>query len=180
MVAALSHATGVVPAATGKPDPAMHAESVQRSKASHPIVVGDRLDTDIEGARRADCPSLLVLTGVTDARQLLRAGELHRPDYLGADVSALLIAHPELSSRPDRVCCGPALVEIEDRTLVLHVHEEAAVPAAEAGDGLDPLRALAVAGWQLVDRGQPLERLKAADPAAKSALDRFGLPDGAV
>ncbi len=54
------------PAATGKPDPAMHAESVERSGARHPIVVGDRLDTDIEGARRSDCASLLVLTGVTD------------------------------------------------------------------------------------------------------------------
>src|SRR6185437_1343231 len=54
LVAALRHATGAEPVATGKPDPTMHRESVQRSAAERPIVVGDRLDTDIEGATRAD------------------------------------------------------------------------------------------------------------------------------
>jgi glycerol-1-phosphatase len=173
MVAALSHATGVQPAATGKPDPAMHAESVQRSRAENPIVVGDRLDTDIEGARRADCASLLVLTGVTDARRLLRAGELHRPDYLGLDVSALLSTHPEVSVEQDRISCGPAVVEIKDATLELHVDG-----TDGSGDGLDPLRALVVAGWQLVDRQQPLEKVTAVDPTASAALERFGLSDG--
>ena len=63
LVAALRHATGVTPVSTGKPDPTMHRESVERSGARRPIVVGDRLDTDIEGARAVGCASLLVLTG---------------------------------------------------------------------------------------------------------------------
>ena len=50
LVAALRHATGVTPIATGKPDPTMHAETVERTGARRPLVVGDRLDTDIEGA----------------------------------------------------------------------------------------------------------------------------------
>ena len=49
MVAALRHATGLSPVSTGKPDPTMHRETVERSSAQRPLVVGDRLDTDIEG-----------------------------------------------------------------------------------------------------------------------------------
>ena len=44
---------GSTPLVTGKPDPAMHAECVRRTGAQRPLVVGDRLDTDIEGALRA-------------------------------------------------------------------------------------------------------------------------------
>ena len=73
LVAALRHATGVTPTATGKPDPAMHRESVQRSGAERPLIVGDRLDTDIEGACAVGCPSLLVLSGVTTPAALLVA-----------------------------------------------------------------------------------------------------------
>jgi hypothetical protein len=58
----VAQTTGVTPTAVGKPDTALHRESVQRSGATHPIVVGDRLDTDIEGASRAGCDSMLVLT----------------------------------------------------------------------------------------------------------------------
>src|SRR6202042_3658236 len=57
LVAALRHATGQIPVATGKPDPTMHRESVERSGARAPLVVGDRLDTDIEGARAVGCAS---------------------------------------------------------------------------------------------------------------------------
>ena len=64
--------TGQEPLVTGKPDPAMHAECVRRTGARRPLVVGDRLDTDIEGARRAGAASLLVLTGVTDPAHAAR------------------------------------------------------------------------------------------------------------
>lgn len=176
LVAALSHATGVQPAATGKPDPAMHVESVQRSGARHPIVVGDRLDTDIEGARRVGCASLLVLTGVTTPAMLLTADRLHRPDFLGAGLGALLERHPEVSAADGTVSCGPATVQLADRTLTL------AVGAGEGAspDGLDGLRALAVAGWQLVDSGQPAAKVLAADQGSAELLDRLGLGDVAA
>ena len=54
-----------------------------------PLVVGDRLDTDIEGGRAAGMPTLLVLTGVSDAAELLAAPPERRPDYIGADLGAL-------------------------------------------------------------------------------------------
>jgi HAD superfamily hydrolase (TIGR01450 family) len=95
LVAAVSHATGRRPdASAGKPERAMHDEAVRRSGARHPLVVGDRLDTDIEGANRAGCDSLLVLTGVTDEAALLAAPPSQRPTYVARDLRALLLPYP--------------------------------------------------------------------------------------
>lgn len=95
LVAFVAHAAGRRPdAAAGKPERALHDEAVRRSGAVRPLVVGDRLDTDVEGAVRAGCDSLLVLTGVTDEAALLAAPEGRRPTYVGLDLRALLVPHP--------------------------------------------------------------------------------------
>ena len=83
MVAALRHATGAEPLVAGKPEPPLMLESVERSAAVRPLVVGDRLDTDIEGANRSGIPSLLVLTGVTDWQDLLDAAPRLAPPISG-------------------------------------------------------------------------------------------------
>jgi HAD superfamily hydrolase (TIGR01450 family) len=175
MVMALRHATGRTPAATGKPDPAMHAESVERSQARHPIVVGDRLDTDIEGARRAGCDSLLVLTGVTDAATLLGAPELHRPDYLGRDVSALLHGHPEVTGTEELLTCGSASVRVAGADLQLSAHPPKGEGAGTGEDGLDGLRALAVASWRLLDAGSAVGRITGTDTESTQLLAQLGL-----
>lgn len=148
MVAVLRNATGAEPRSTGKPDPRMHAESVQRSHAKNPVVVGDRLDTDIEGARRVGCASLLVLSGVTGIDRLLDADPAHRPDYLGHDVSALLIRHPKVSTDGDTTTAGGVRVTVKEDAITVEGHDT-------TGDGLDETRALAVACWRLADEGRP-------------------------
>src|SRR4029077_8526957 len=65
LIQVVATATGGQPAGAGKPQPPLHRESVLRTGARHPLVVGDRLDTDIEGAHRVGADSMLVLTGVT-------------------------------------------------------------------------------------------------------------------
>ena len=65
LIQVVATATGVQPLVAGKPEPPLHRESVLRTGARHPLVVGDRLDTDIEGAHRVGTDSMLVLTGVT-------------------------------------------------------------------------------------------------------------------
>ncbi|PRZ40949.1 HAD superfamily hydrolase (TIGR01450 family) [Antricoccus suffuscus] len=77
-------------AVAGKPDRTMQTASVKRTQAHRPLVIGDRLDTDIEGANRSDCDSLLVMTGVTTPAGLLEATEELRPTYIGADLRDLL------------------------------------------------------------------------------------------
>lgn len=161
LVAALQRATGVQPAATGKPDPSMHAESVQRSGARAPIVVGDRLDTDIEGASRVGCPSLLVFTGVTTVAGLLTAEPAHRPTYLGRDVSALLEVHPETVTDADVIRCRTAEVRRDGATLIARAGE----------DDYDLVRALAAAAWQ----GWPYQDVRGADEKSNNLLRSFEL-----
>jgi len=175
LVGVVSAITGQEPLVTGKPDPAMHAECVRRTGARRPLVVGDRLDTDIEGARRAGAASLLVLTGVTDPGTLLAARPDHRPDLLAPDAGGLLAAHPRVVAEGPSYRCGSWRVgRVEgDDVLLLE-------PVADGieGDGLDGLRALCVAHWaRHPDAGAPA-RVIASEPRAAAALRRWGLaPD---
>ncbi|MCW2602332.1 MAG: hypothetical protein JWN61_467 [Pseudonocardiales bacterium] len=176
MVAALRHATGVVPIATGKPDPTMHRETVERSGARAPLVVGDRLDTDIEGASAVGCDSILVLSGVTNPIDLLTAPPHHRATYLGRDVSALLFAHPDVVTVGDTTECAQWAVEVHDRTLTLRSR---ASPDGESPteDGLDPLRALCGAAWAADPGGTDSSpwACVASDSASSQALKDLDL-----
>ncbi|MEU5822282.1 HAD-IIA family hydrolase [Streptomyces sp. NPDC047803] len=151
-------ATGAEPQVAGKPLPPMHRETVLRTGAERPLVVGDRLDTDIEGAFNGGVDSLLVLTGVTDAAQLVTAVPEHRPTYIDADLRGLLTGQPEVTEDGGGFRCGGWTACARDGRLVLD------------GDGepLDGLRALCAAAWS-----QAGER--ACDLDAEKALARLGL-----
>lgn len=90
LVAAVVSATGREPLVAGKPGLPLMAESVERVGSHSPLVVGDRLDTDIEAGHVSGIPSLLVLTGVTDVATLLAAPPERRPTFLAADLRGLL------------------------------------------------------------------------------------------
>jgi HAD superfamily hydrolase (TIGR01450 family) len=91
LVSAVAKACGESwPRIAGKPDIALHRETMLRTGAQRPLVVGDRLDTDIEGANRAGVDSLLVLTGVTTRTQAESAEGAHKPTYIADDLRALL------------------------------------------------------------------------------------------
>ena len=173
LVGVVSAVTGQQPLVTGKPDPAMHAECVRRTGARRPLVVGDRLDTDIEGARRAGAASLLVFTGVATPADVLAAGPLHRPDLLAPDAGGLLVPHPEVTAVEGGWRCGGWQAENTDGGLTLR-----AVGPQREGDGLDGLRALAVAHWtRHPDDAAPVA-VQAGDDAAAEALRGWGLAEG--
>jgi glycerol-1-phosphatase len=67
MVAALRTATGSEPLIVGKPAPHMVREALSRGCFESPLVIGDRLETDIAGATAAGLPSMLTLSGVSSA-----------------------------------------------------------------------------------------------------------------
>jgi len=161
-LAAVTAATGLTPEVTGKPEPAMHIECLQRLRATHPLVVGDRLDTDIEGAARVGCPSLLVLTGVTRPVDLLSAPAEHRPTYLAADLSGLRAPHPVITAQAGGWRCGGWLVRTE-RSLTL----------TGAGNAIDALRALCAAAW-----AEGPAPVRACGSAAEAALAGFGIDAG--
>jgi HAD superfamily hydrolase (TIGR01450 family) len=184
LVGVVSTVTGQRPLITGKPDPAMHAECVRRTGAQHPIVVGDRLDTDIEGARRAGAASLLVLSGVTGPAELLAAGPDHRPDLLSPDAAGLLTPHPPVVAADGAWRCGHWSARTDpDGQLTLTAVTAPSPAMADAGtdpqvspdDGLDGLRALAVAHWaQAGGQARPAV-VRAGDDAAAGALAEWGL-----
>ncbi|PTR27384.1 HAD superfamily hydrolase (TIGR01450 family) [Rhodococcus sp. OK519] len=89
MVAALRTATGQDPVVAGKPASPLMRDALARANASKPLVVGDRLDTDIAGANAVGVESLLVLTGVSTTADLLRADAVHRPTYVAESLEAL-------------------------------------------------------------------------------------------
>jgi len=156
LVAALKHATGRTPVVTGKPEPTMHRESVLRSGAERPLVVGDRLDTDIEGADAVGCPSLLVLTGVTTPGVLLAAPRRMRPTYVGADLGALLAAHPSPRRDGSAMRCGPWRAECAVREgghVAVTLAGDRPGPVADGPD-LDALRALCAATWDALDEAE--------------------------
>ena len=184
LVAALRHATGRTPVITGKPDPAMHRESLLRSGAERPVVVGDRLDTDIEGANEVGCASLLVLSGVTAPAELIHAEPKLRPTYLAADVGGLLTAHPRPEVVEGGTRCGRWRVESAGRTLRLGADRpdgganDDATPHEETGDELDALRALCAAAWGADgDVGQKWEVAVADgdDGSVRAVLERWKL-----
>jgi HAD superfamily hydrolase (TIGR01450 family) len=133
----------------GKPAAQMMRQAVAAFAARRPLVVGDRLDTDIAGAVAAGLPSLLVLTGVTSPVGLLSAGADERPTYVSADLDGLL--RPHRGARPDGGgwLCGTARA---------HVDGAALLQVGAAGPGVEPLPldalvAAAAAAWDAHDHG---------------------------
>ena len=129
------------PVVAGKPKPPLFEETVRRVGGKHPLVVGDRLDTDIEGANATGYDSLLVMTGVTDLHQLVAARPELRPSYVAADLGGLVRPHAEPEVDGDTVRGGGWQAVVTDGELTVK------------GDG-DPdtwWQAVATAAWRHLD-----------------------------
>jgi hypothetical protein len=157
----IATATGESPVVAGKPEPPLHAEAVARSGARNPLVVGDRLDTDIESAVRSGADSLLVLTGVSRPIDVVLAPAQCRPTYLAEGLAGLLVPHPAVTATGDGFRCGGWQARLET---------PAGIVMSGSGAGLDGLRALCAAAWTARDLSA------AAAEAALAALDLTGLP----
>lgn len=141
LVHAVRLATGQEPAVAGKPYAPLFEETMERLAPASPLMVGDRLDTDILGARRAGVTSLFVLTGVNTLTDVVNAVADERPDFVGADLSALHEAHPDVTIEDRAAVCGSARVELRDQ--ILSVVSE--------GTRTETLRAIVGLGWACRD-----------------------------
>jgi HAD superfamily hydrolase (TIGR01450 family) len=88
IVLALEAATAQPATVFGKPNPPILVAARDRAGGGRPLVIGDRIETDIEGARRLGWDSLLVLTGIS-SRADLRAADV-AATYVADDLSALI------------------------------------------------------------------------------------------
>jgi 4-nitrophenyl phosphatase len=82
LLAAIQTATGVEPTIIGKPEPHLFQQALARlgSSPENTLALGDRLETDILGAQRAGIRTVLVLTGVTQRKDL--KGSPIQPDWV--------------------------------------------------------------------------------------------------
>lgn len=105
LVSAVHTAVQKLPIVAGKPETPLFEAAVERFGAQHPIMLGDRLDTDIKGAVRSKMKSALVLTGIDGPKQLIAAGPDERPDYIIGDLRDLDAPYPEVEvkKQPEHV-----------------------------------------------------------------------------
>jgi phosphoglycolate/pyridoxal phosphate phosphatase family enzyme len=103
IVAPIECSTGVRGATIGKPEPGtwqliLELEGVRPEQA---VMVGDRSETDIMGARAVGLHTVLTLTGVTTADQLPDLPEPQRPEHVIQDLT-------ELPALVERIAGGAA------------------------------------------------------------------------
>ena len=164
MVAALQAATGAEPEVAGKPAPTLLKDAVARGEFRSPLVIGDRLDTDIACAKAAGLPSLMVLTGVNSARDAIYAVPARRPTYIGCDLRSL---HQDA----DMLVIGP------QQAWQVDTGEEAVTVSAcgdDNGDGLSVVRAVASAAWMADFDGRTFT-IEAGDDVARRTLQRWSV-----
>jgi glycerol 3-phosphatase-2 len=65
LLAAIETTTGTRGEVVGKPEAPLFERALASAGGGRPLVIGDRLDTDIAGASRLGWDSVLVLTGTT-------------------------------------------------------------------------------------------------------------------
>lgn len=169
MVAALRTATDREPQVAGKPAPVLMADAMSRGDFHTPLVIGDRLDTDIAGANASQLPSLMVLCGVNTAEDAIWAVPSQRPDYLAEDLRAL-------TADADTQRIGPHpgwQVDVDAATVAVRCTGD------DTGDELSVVRAIAAAVWAADIDGRPLA-ISAVDDTARQALDRWSLASAAI
>ena len=141
LVRTLCDFAGVEPIVAGKPARPLMDETIRRVGGDRPLMVGDRLDTDIEGAHAVEVDSLLVMTGVTHLAELVAARPELRPTYIAPDLEGLFEPHPvpETSASWARLRGWQAMVDHG----VIDVRGE--------GSTADWWRVVAVASWAELD-----------------------------
>jgi glycerol 3-phosphatase-2 len=161
LVSAVHTAVGRLPVVAGKPERAIFDAAATRFAAANPLVIGDRLDTDILGANRAGMASALVLTGIDGPKQVLAADAESRPTFLLGDLRELFAPYPPAQVSEKRgaklVAVGAAAVKVERNVVTL----------ARRGDPIDVLRAAASAIW---GAGVPIYALDVAPELYASQL----------
>lgn len=137
LVAAVTAATGSTPAVAGKPEAPLFTTAAKHLGVTRPLVVGDRLDTDILGGNRARMDTALVLTGVDTVRTALAAVADQRPTFLLASLEGLYEPYPDITHSDGVYRCGSSSARVDADTVHL----------TGGAESLDTWRAACSAWW---------------------------------
>jgi glycerol 3-phosphatase-2 len=143
----------------GKPYRPLFDETVRRISSQHPLVVGDRLDTDIEGAVTVGADALLVMTGVTDVEALCRATQARRPTYVAWTMQGLLQGHRAPERGKDGWSADGWTFRIDNGRLAI---------VERGDDSSGGLAAAAAACWEWIDG-------RSDEGSSRDAPDRLDL-----
>ena len=139
LVSAVHTAVQRLPDFAGKPETPIFETAFDRFGTRNALMLGDRLDTDIQGAQAAGIASLHVLTGVDRPKQLLATPHGARPDYIVTSLTDMFEPYPATTVEKDgTVRVGKARVRMTGH--VVNV-------VAEGDDPLNLLRAGCHAIW---------------------------------
>ncbi|RLV55475.1 HAD-IIA family hydrolase [Aeromicrobium phragmitis] len=151
LVQAVQNAARVPPRAiAGKPHRPLFEVTLERLGAANALMVGDRLDTDIAGARGAGLTSLAVLTGVSTLADIAAATGDDRPDFVAADLRGLFAPHPPVTVDDVEARCGAARALLTGEQVGLE---------RRSSQSVENLRAVLGLAWSIRDRSGTSPRL---------------------
>jgi 4-nitrophenyl phosphatase len=89
LLSVITTSTGVLPRIIGKPQPIMFENALKRlgSRKYDTAMVGDRLTTDVAGAKGAGLWAILVLSGIAAEEDIQEA--VYKPDFVFTDITEL-------------------------------------------------------------------------------------------
>lgn len=148
LVGAVVAATGQTPISAGKPSSAMYDMAVTAAAAKNVLVVGDRLDTDLAGARSGGYIGFHVLTGVSSGRDDVLAIPGERPHLIAADLRGLQESHVAPTLHDGWWVSGDAGARVVGSSLEVR---------GSGIDGVDAVRAACAAVWSHVDAGGTID-----------------------
>lgn len=155
LVAAVRTAVGHDPLVAGKPEAPLFHTAANRLGADAPLVVGDRLDTDILGGNNAGMATALVLTGVDSADTALRACTAQRPTFILDTLAQLFVPYPDVTFDGGTATCGAASARAvmdspKTEKAVTDGAGERTVHIAGSPDDSDAWRAACAVWWAAV------------------------------
>uniref|UniRef100_UPI004047B0E0 HAD-IIA family hydrolase n=1 Tax=Aquiluna sp. TaxID=2053504 RepID=UPI004047B0E0 len=120
LVGAVHTAVGILPEIAGKPFRPIFEQALLQLGIKNPLMVGDRLDTDIRGANNSGLDSAVVMTGIVTRKELLAAGKEDRPKFILQDLSGLFDAYHDPKSTKRGAKSGDSTVELlGDRVVIV-------------------------------------------------------------
>lgn len=138
LVGAVHTAVGILPDFAGKPFRPIFDQAFEQLGVKRPLMIGDRIDTDIRGAKTVGIASACVLTGIATRKELIGAKIEDRPDFILEDLSGLFQKYPKIKKTKRGYESGKALVEQLGNKVVL---------VDGKPDSIDTLRAATSVVW---------------------------------
>jgi ribonucleotide monophosphatase NagD (HAD superfamily) len=136
LVSAVHTAVGILPDFAGKPFRPIFESAISQLNISRPLMIGDRLDTDIRGGVAFGIDTACVLTGVASRKDLIGARAEDRPTYILEDLRQLFEPYPQVKATKRGVKLGKTEVELIGNKVLVTVGDPKSLEALRAACSL--------------------------------------------